>query len=433
MSPSSPAPRRLIALAVVLLLAVVGAGCGRNSGAGPAEDGSTTLRFAWWGNEKRAAATQEALRAFEAAHPGIKVVGESTEFSAYFDKLATGVAAGDAPDVFTLGGAYPAEYAGRGALLDLGTVAGSLDLSALDESARQNGQVKGTQYGVSTGSNALAIVANPAVFKTAGVDLPDDTTWTWEQYAALAAEITANSPKGTYGTATPLTHDSLDAYARQRGESLYTADGKLGLTEPTVAAFFDFSLRMMKEQAAPPASITVEEEGASTEQTLMGRGQAGMMLGWSNSVAALSAATGAELTLLRLPGETPTPGIWLQSSQYYAISAKTEHADAAAKLIDFMVNDERAGTVLLTDRGVPANPKIRTAITPKLDPAGQTEVGYIDDIGKIDFAPTYIGPVGSTAVSEITTRISTDVLFERITPAEAAQQWMNESAQAIAG
>ncbi|GAB3743830.1 ABC transporter substrate-binding protein [Microlunatus parietis] len=428
----TPPLRAFGAIALALVLSLVGAGCGRNS-AGPAEDGRTTLRFAWWGNEKRAEATQQALRAFEAAHPGITVIGESTEFSAYFDKLATGVAAGDAPDVFTLGGAYPAEYAGRGALLDLASVSGSLDLDALDASARQNGQVRGAQYGVSTGANALAIVANPKVFAAAGVELPDDDTWTWDDYAALATAITEKSPKGTYGTATPLTHDSLDAYARQRGESLYTEDGKLGLTEQTVAAFFDYSLRLMKQQAAPPATITVEEEGASTEQTLMGRGQAGMMLAWSNSVSALGTATGTELKLLKLPGETPTPGIWLQSSQYYAISAKTEQADAAAKLINFLVNDERAASVLLTDRGVPANPEIRTAIADQLSPAGKVEVDYIDAIGKIEFAPTFIGPVGSTKVADITSRVSTDVLFERITPAEAAKQWLTESQQAIAG
>lgn len=428
---STRAVRALPILVLVLTLAVAGA-CGRNS-AGPAEDGQTTLRFAWWGNEKRAEATNQALRAFEAANPGIKVIGESTEFSAYFDKLATGVAAGDAPDVFTLGGAYPAEYAGRGALLDLGTVGDSLDLTAIDESARQNGQVQGTQYGVSTGTNALAIVANPAVFQAAGVELPDDTSWTWEDYATLAGKITENSPKGTYGTATPLTHDSLDAYARQRGESLYTADGRLGLTEQTVAEFFDFSLRLMKQQAAPPASVTVEEEGAGTEQTLMGRGQAGMMLTWSNSVAALSTAAGTELRLLQLPGESSTPGIWLQSSQYYAISAKTRHPEAAAKLIDFLINDEQAGKLLLTDRGVPANPEIRTAIADRLTPAGKVEVDYIDTVGKIKSAPTFIGPVGSTEVAEITSRVSTDVLFERTTPAEAARQWLTEAQTAIQG
>ena len=38
-------------------------------------------------------------------------------------------------------------------------------------------------YGVSTGSNAFAVLANPTLFKEAGVDLPDDSTWTWEEYA----------------------------------------------------------------------------------------------------------------------------------------------------------------------------------------------------------------------------------------------------------
>ena len=99
------------------------------------------------------------------------------------------MAANDAPDVITMGGAYPAEYANRGALLDLTKVQGSLDLSKIDQGALENGQVKGKQYGVSTGANALAIVVNPAVFKAAGVPMPDDSTWSWDDFARIAGAI----------------------------------------------------------------------------------------------------------------------------------------------------------------------------------------------------------------------------------------------------
>jgi multiple sugar transport system substrate-binding protein len=396
-----------------------------------AQDGPVEIRFSWWGNEGRAQLTTKAIAEFEAANPDIKVKPEYGDISGYFDKLATQVAANDAPDVITMGGAYPAEYANRGALLDLSRVSGSLDLSAMDPGALENGQVQGTQYGVSTGANALAIVVNPAVFAAAGVPLPDDSTWSWDDFAKTAADITAKSPKGTYGTATVLTHDSLDAFARQRGESLYTQDGRLGLDKDTVQDYFDFSLQLSESGAAPNASETVEKLNVSTEQTLMGMGQAGMMLTWSNSLSALSKASGADLELLKLPGETPTAGIWLQSSQFYTISARSKHPEAAAKLVDFLVNNESAAKIIQSDRGVPSNSGMRTAIQDLLTPQGKVEAEYIDQIGKMDFAPTYIGPTGSTAVSEITARMNTDVLFKRLSPEKAAEQWISESNAAI--
>ena len=403
------------------------------SGSGGSTDanGVTTLRFAWWGNAARATATQAVLDKFEAANPTIKVKGEPGDFSGYFDKLATSVAAKDAPDLFTLGGAYPAEYANRGALLDLSKVSSALDLSKIDPSALTNGQVKGTQYGVSTGANALAMVVNPTVFKAAGVALPDSASWTWEDFRDIAAKITASSPAGTFGSASVLTHDSLDAFARQRGEALYTQEGGLGLTEATVADYFTFSLDLSRAKASPSPSEMVEQSSVSIEQSLMGTGKAGMMLTWSNSMRALSEAAGTELHLFQLPGETPTPGIWLQSSQYYAISAQSKNTEAAAKLISFLANDPQAAKILLTDRGVPSNSAIRAAIAPELSPSGQAEVKYLDLVGETKLAPTFIGPTGSTSVGEITARINTNVMFEKVSPSEGAKQWMTESAAAI--
>jgi multiple sugar transport system substrate-binding protein len=422
--------RKSIAILTAVSTLGLTAACSSPSSNQP-EDGLVEIRFSWWGNAGRAELTNKAIAEFEAANPNIKVKPEYGDIGGYFDKLATQVAANDAPDVITMGGAYPAEYANRGALLDLSKVSGSLDLTKMDQGALENGQVQGKQYGVSTGANALSIVVNPAVFQAAGVALPDDSKWSWDDFARVAAEVTAKSPQGTYGTATVLTHDSLDAFARQQGESLYTQDGQLGLGQETVRNYFDYSLKLSGSGAAPSASETVEKLNVSTEQTLMGMGKAGMMLTWSNSLSALSKASGAELKLLKLPGETPTPGIWLQSSQFYTISARSKHTDAAAKLVSFLVNNEAAAKTIQSDRGVPSNADMRSAVRDLLTPQGKVEASYIDQIGKMDFAPTFIGPTGSTAVSEITARINTEVLFKRLTPEKAAEQWISESKAAI--
>lgn len=69
-----------------------------------------TIRFTWWGNPDRDARTNQMVQLFMEAHPWITVVTEPTVFDGYFDKLATSTAAGDAPDVITMGGTYPTEY-----------------------------------------------------------------------------------------------------------------------------------------------------------------------------------------------------------------------------------------------------------------------------------------------------------------------------------
>ena len=52
-------------------------------------DGAVTLRVSTWGNDSRLRLTQEAVDAFKAANPGIDVVVENSEWTAYWDKLAT--------------------------------------------------------------------------------------------------------------------------------------------------------------------------------------------------------------------------------------------------------------------------------------------------------------------------------------------------------
>lgn len=396
------------------------------------DTGPATIRFTWWGNASRHEATQKIIDQFTAAHPQITVNAEPRDFTGYFDKLATEVAGGNAPDLVTLGGAYLPEYATRGSLFDLSKVSQQFSFDKIDEGARTNGLVKGTQYGATTGVNAVSCIANPKVFSAAGVSLPDDETWTWQQYADIAKKIQGASPAGTYGTSQAITHDTLDLWARQRGEALYTQDGKLGLTAATITDFFQFALDLVKGNGAPPASVITEQSTLPNEQTLMGTGKSGMTLVWSNTLSPLSTASGSDLVLLKPPGaHGSNSGMWLQSSQFFAIYSKSKYPAQCALLLDHLLNSPEAGKIVLTDRGVPTNSEVRDAISGSLSTAGKAEVAYIAKVGAMDLPPTFIGPNGSTEVANITKRMLEDVMFDRQTPAAAATQWMSESASAI--
>ena len=94
------APRRSI-LAASLLLGGLAA-CGPNAPGGSGASDGAALRFAWWGNAKRDELTKTALETYSAAHDGAAVSPETTDWSSYWDKLATQVAGGDVPDVLQM-------------------------------------------------------------------------------------------------------------------------------------------------------------------------------------------------------------------------------------------------------------------------------------------------------------------------------------------
>ncbi|KIH99412.1 ABC transporter substrate-binding protein [Streptomonospora alba] len=416
--------------AVLTGTALLATACGGGSG-----DEQTTIRFSWWGNEERAQITNQAVAAFEEANPQITVETESIDFESYFDRLSTSVAAGDEPDVITMGGAYPREYADRGVLLDLAEVSDHLDIGALDEKALSNGRFDGSDYGVPTGVNTFSVIANPAVFEDAGVEPPDDDSWSWQDYADIAEEISAGTPDDTFGSEDPTQPDTLDLYANQRtGQGLYSPQGGIAIEQETVSEWFEMTTALEEAGATPSASMTAELAAqAAPEQTLLGQGRAGMKLAWSNQLAAFREGSGDDLIMLRAPGETTAQGtgMWLQASQLYTISQRSEHPEAAAKLVDFLVNDPRAADFIKSDRGIPANPDIRAHLEGDLTESQEAEFAFVDSMSGLVDGDFVIGPTGSTESVDLLQRTNEAVLFGRKSSEQGAEQFVTDLTEAV--
>ena len=60
------------------------------------------IRFTWWGDTTRNEMYNQICDRFEEANPDIKVIRESGSWNDYWDKLATQVAGGNAPDVISM-------------------------------------------------------------------------------------------------------------------------------------------------------------------------------------------------------------------------------------------------------------------------------------------------------------------------------------------
>lgn len=402
-----------------LLLAATTACSGGNNGK-PATGSSDTaepsvdqveLRIMWWGDQKRADKTNEALRKFEEKYPNIKVVGEFAPNSGYFDKLNTQLASGTAPDVFFLGGNVT-DYADKGVLLDLQPYVGKeLDLTDMDQTMVEYGTLGGKLVHISAGANARGMVINTELFKQAGMDIPADG-WSWEDYARISKEISGKLGKGYYGTYN-FTVEGMDIYMKQRGKQVYDMEkDALGFEQQDAEDWFNFWNDMSKNGGMVTPSLQVSNPPGDTSKSLVVTGKVAMSLIPSNQFAAHQNLIQDTLTMVQVPRGPKGTGVVFESSQGLSGYAKTEHPKEVATLMNYWINDPDAAQILGSDRGVPVTSKMRDLLMKDATPLEQTVYDFTSRVSeatkKEPFAISYNPPsfteftkLAETAVQEI--------------------------------
>ncbi|CAL9354805.1 Putative ABC transporter substrate-binding protein YesO [Nocardiopsis dassonvillei] len=433
MSPVNPRRARgpLALAATATALALAATACG--GGGSESEDGVVELRYSWWGADDRHSTIQQVIDIFEAQNSDIRIVPDYTDWGSYWDKLATATAAGDAPDIMMQEERYLREYGDRGALADLSGLEG-LDLSKVDPLVAESGNLDDATYGIASGVNAYAILADPEAFEAAGVDMPDDETWTWEDYIELSAEITEASGGDIVGTQSMgYNEQGFQIFARQHGERLYNEDGSLGFSEETLTAWFEMNKELLDNGGQPGASQSVEIEAGGPDQSVLSTGTGAMAHFWTNQLGGITESSGHEIELLRYPGESTAErtGMFFKPAMFYSVSATSEHPEEAARFVDFMLNSNEAAELILSDLGLPANVDVRGHILSSLPPADERSAVFLSEIEGdiVDGNPP--PPIGAGQVVEITKRVTDSMAFGDLTPEEAAQQWISEVEAAI--
>lgn len=422
--------RTFIGLGLGLGTTAVLAGCsqGATTPAGSGDPVNANLRFTWWGNDTRTRLTNQAIDAYKAANPGVTIAGEPGEWSAYWDKLATQVAANDAPDIIQMDEKYIAEYGNRGALLDLEKAGVKVDKFAAGTA--DTGRLPKGLFGINAGVNAPIIVANPKLFEQAGVAIPDDTKWTWDDLRATALEVTKKLNKpGVYGAGNLFSQDGLfKAFVRQRGGQQWTADGKIGWKNEDAEAFFQLLMDMQGDKSIQSPSELAEEDSKPMDQTAIATGKVAMTYLWSNQVKALDTASGVDMKLLRPPHAAGSGDKWLwyKAAMYFSASARSKNPAAAAKFIDWLANSPDAVKILNAERGLPPNTETRAAIEGSLPPSDKKVNAYLKAIeGEVTDAGG-ITPVGGSVFQSILSRKYQDILFNRASIKDAVASLRSE-------
>ena len=394
----------------------------------PAFAQTTELRVFWWGSEVRRQKQMAINRAYESQHENVSVLGNSAPFNDYWPLLATQVAAGNAPDVINMDYRYLAEYAGRGVLLPLDDLIDELNVADFG-SALDGGRVDGKLYAIPTGVNAPAVIVNEGAYEEAGVTAPY-AGMTWEEYAANAAELTAKTERPHYYGASDGSgrEPVLEVWLRQRGKSLYTADGALGFGTEDAVEWFQMWQDMREAEAIPPAEIVALDQD-TFETGLINTGYAATNYAFSSNLVGYQELNEEDLSAVvyPVPSENPQPGIYLKPAMLFSINAKSELVEQAADYIGFMLTDPSVVSIMGLERGVPVSPAVREQIAPDLDPTNRESLDYIGDLTEEhlgDLPP--LPPQGAGEAESVLLRLSEEVGFGATSPRAAGEQLVRE-------
>ena len=411
------------ASAVALALCALAAGCG---GSGESVGGGkVVLRYTWWGNPDRAERTEQAVALFEKQHPNVQVQTSFSGYDAYKQKLAVQATGGDAPDVMQLDYRQIDQYASGGVLLDLAKQKAVLRTSEIDAGLLATGRVDGTQYAIPQGRGTETVVYDVKTWKASGVPLPKQG-WTWDDWADAMRALKKKT--GQPGATDPgQNEDAFEVWLRGQGKALYTKSGGLGFTADDLTKWWTFTDQLRREESVSPAEQTTQLDG-SVENTPLGRGKATADNNWDAPSSGYLAIIPTGIALAPMPsGSDGTPGQYFKPSMFLGVSANTGHAKEAAQLVGFLLNDEAAAKILGATRGIPVNETIRKETAPLLKDFDKTVADYQASLeGKLK-DPPQAPPSGDNALQTTFQRDYDQVSYERMTPREAAENYVTEA------
>lgn len=279
------------ALALVATAGIFLAGCAggesnnnnNNGDGGGATDADVTLRLAGWS----LATTPEfeiLVDGFEADNPGITIEVVDYDAANYETQLTADLAAGSAPDLYTLKNVstFPT-YQGGGQLLDVSDVADGLSDGI---NGLENYQVDGATFAVPYRQDAWYLYYNKDLFDLAGVEYPDGT-WTWDDYVDVALDMRpALEGAGSEADSTYLHfwNSTVQGFANTQAA---TPEQYLSAEWDYMIPYYERALAL--QDAGAQVSFGTVTTNSLTYQAQFGTQQAAMMLMGSWYVATLLA------------------------------------------------------------------------------------------------------------------------------------------------
>ncbi len=332
---AKPCSRALSVLAAVLL-----AGC--SSGESPESSGPIELSYWAW-----APNIEQVVEEWNSTHPDVQVkVSRQAGGDELVTKVLTAAKAGNAPDLLQ------AEYQALPTLVSNGVTA---DIEALAGDAKSEfaegvwEQVTlGTEavYAIPQDSGPMMLYYRKDLFQQYGLTVPT----TWEEFAQTARALRARTTSSYLSTFSSADPGWFAGLAQQAGGQWWSIEGEtwtVGIDDDATRQVADYWGGLVTEGV-------IDDQPMYTPEWNKALGD-GTVLAWPSAIwapavlADLAAATKGLWAMAPMPqwaaGDNRT-GNWGGSS--VAVSADSEHAEAAAEFAIWLNTDPVATEALVT-------------------------------------------------------------------------------------
>jgi multiple sugar transport system substrate-binding protein len=315
---------------------------GTNTTAAAAESGDVTLNVTGWSSSPAEdALVQQGFDNFTKKYPKIHVKWSPIP-DAYDTKMRANVASGNVADVFYLQPPMAQEYIPSGKLLNLSPYMARDNVAAstyYDSLLQPFDCADGTVYGIPKDWNTLGLVYNKTMLQAAG--LSDPSTWSWSDLQNAAQKMTQGAVKGI---ALPPDASRMGAFLVASGGQMLSSDGKSAAFNNSVgvdAATYYTSFEKNKTGAMP------KDLGAGWDGEAFGKQQVAMTIegGWLIPFMAKTYPS-VQYGIVPLPKSASGQRGNLIFTNAWAAYSKTQHPDAAWKLIQYMTGQEYQTQVL---------------------------------------------------------------------------------------
>lgn len=315
-----------------------------------------SLRMNWWGGDSRHQATLEAIKAFEAKYPNIKVEAEYEAFTGHEEKVALALKSGSAADVIQLNMDWIFNYSPDGSMfVDMNTLSDIIDLSAYDESDIEYFTTNGILQGLPVSNTGRVFYWNTTMLDKVGVEIP---TTLDELYAV--GEAFAAYEDGSYY---PLVLKELDRmtlmvyYLQCVYGKPWVVDYVLQYSAEEVQEGLAWLDEMEAKHVIPSLEVLAGDgsELIDTNQKWIDGHYAGIYMWDSNLKKHKEAAAGFEFAVGDFVKMGDFNGGMSKASMVFAIPNTSAHPAEAAALIQFLFGEAEGAAILGDSRGVPAN------------------------------------------------------------------------------
>lgn len=403
--------------------------CGGSGGGGA--PGTTELRLTWWGAPATHQRQQAAADAATKAAPHLTFRTEYSTADAYWDKLATQVAGGSAPDIISMDWSHLTEYATRGALEPLDAYSpAKIDLSDMDQQFLETGRIDGKLYGIGRGATIPAFLLDSTVLEQAGIPLPPND-WSWDDFADYAVQIHNTVGGDFYGSEDASEdYNTLHLWLRVKGHSLYDGQ-RLGFPEEALAEWFTFWARMRDTGGCVPPNVQVSYNSGVQSSPLV-TGKAAILSLNHDTLMNFEGLTD-HTVVPALPPLEGSKALFAMPASMLSVYSRSENKEAAAEAVGILVSDIGVSKVYGLESGPPPSKSLVQQIrSGELKEQERRLLDYTDLVnsGYADNAPPP-PPTGSGDVSSLLQRVAQDIAFGRTDIPTGVSAFFTESSRML--